>query len=302
MERVAVWLGGPRHRVILIGAVLFMVPLLMPLSAGLIAFATLLKGPREGALAALGAAVVLSVVMAVSGGQVLAMFAASLLLLAATVAGASLAGRSGSLDLAFQLGTLGFALLAAVLAGTPTGQTLAGQIAPEFAQALVNAGAAADEAAAMAEMVARLLFGLALGGMLLTLTMALLLGRWLEGLVRPPQQAGSNFRALKLGRLVTIVASVVLVGALLTQGTGALGNAAIVLVLAMVLQGLAVVHAVFKRMGLHSGWLVLVYVLLLPLTQLSAFMLMAVASTGYLDNWLGFRRVRERRPPDDSLD
>lgn len=300
MERVAAWLGGPRHRVILMSAALFMVPLLMPLSAALIAFATLLKGPREGALAAIGAAAVLGVVMAVTGGQALAMFAASVLMLAVMVAGASLVGRSGSLDFAFQLGTLGFAGLAAVLAGTASGQALAGEIAQEFAQALVNAGAASGEATQVADMVARLLFGLALGGMLFSLTMALLLGRWLEGLARPPQQVGSNFRALQLGRLVTIVASVVLVGALLTQGAGALGNAAVVFVLALVLQGLAVVHAVAMRLGLHPGWLVLVYASLLLPTRLSAFVLMGVASTGYLDNWLGFRRLREPRPPDDK--
>ncbi len=300
MERVASWLGGPRHRVILIGAALFMVPALMPLSAALIAFATLLKGPQEGALAALGAAVVLGAVIAVTGGQGVAMFAASVLMLAVMVGGASLVGRSDSLNLAFQLGTLGFGVVAALLAGSATGQSVADQIAPQFAQALVDAGAAAAEASQVAEMVARLLFGLALGGMLFSLTMALLLGRWLEGLVRPPQQVGSNFRALQLGRLVTIIASVVLIGALLTQGTGAFGNAAIVFVLAMVLQGLAVFHALASRMALHAGWLVLVYALLLLPTPLSAFMLMGVASTGFLDNWLGFRRLRAPRPPDDK--
>lgn len=296
MEKVAAWLAGPRHRVILIGAALFMVPLLMPLAAALVAFATLLKGPREGVIAALGAAAVLGVVSAIQGGaQAFGLFASALMILGLVVSGATLVGRSGGLDMPFQLGTLAFAGLAGVLAATPAGQSLAGQVGPELARALTGAGADQGQAAQLGEMIASLLFGFALGGMLLSLTVSLLVGRWLEGMARPPASAGENFRALQAGRLVTLVASAVFVGAMLVQG-GGLGNAAIVFVMAMLVQGLAVAHAMAQRHTLNRGWLVLLYALLLLPSPLSPFAVMAIAATGYMDNWLGIRRPRGGPP------
>lgn len=301
MERIAVWLSGPRHRVILLGAAMFMVPLLMPLGAALVAFATLVKGTREGVLSAIAAAALLTAVSLFGGGQPLILFITTALVLGAVVGAATLVGRSDSLDFAFQLGTLLLAVLAAVLAALPVGGQVADLFAPEFARALVAAGAAGpEEAQATAEAMSRLLFGLALGGMLISLSVALLLARWLEGLARPPQQVGRNFRALQAGRLVTLVASAVFVGALFTGGLGALGNAALVLLLAMMLQGLAVVHGLATRYALHAGWLVVVYVLLLPWTPLSPFALMGVATVGYLDNWFGFRTRRGGMPPPNG--
>jgi hypothetical protein len=297
MERIAVWLSGPRHRVILLGAAMFMVPLLMPFGAALVAFATLLKGTREGLLSAVAAATVLAVVGLISGGQPVILFATAVLVLAAVVGAATLVGRSDSLDFAFQLGTLLLAGLAAVLATLPIGRQVAEAFAPEFAGLLTATGVPTDEARATAEAMSRLLFGLALGGMLISLSIAMLLGRWLEGLARPPQQIGGNFRALQAGRLVTLLASAVFIGAMFTAGFGALGNAALVFVMAMVLQGLAVVHGLATRYALHVGWLAVLYVLLLPWTPLSPFVLMGLATIGYLDNWFGFRTPRGGSPP-----
>lgn len=289
MEKVAAWLGGPRHRVILLSAALFLVPLFMPLAAALVAFATLLKGPREGVIAALAAALVVGGVSAIqSGAQGLALAMSAVLILGAVTYGAILVGRSGSLDFAFQAGTLVFGALAAVFSALPAGREIAAQVAPQLAQAFGGGGS--PEAAEIGQMVAALLFGLALGGLLLSLFIALLLGRWLEGVVRPPPRAGLEFRGLKAGRLVTLVVSVVFIGAMFTQGGGGLGNAAIVFVLAMTLQGFAVTHWLAARHELNRGWLVLVYALVLLPTPLSPFAVMAMAATGYMDNWLGFRR------------
>lgn len=288
MEKVAAWLGGPRHRVILLAAALFLAPLFMPLAAALVAFATLLKGPREGVIAALAAALVVGGVAAIqSGAQGLALALSAVLILGAMAYGAILVGRSGSLDLAFQAGTLVFGALAAVFSVLPAGREVAAQVAPQLAQVF---GGGSPEAAEIGLMVAALLFGLALGGLLLSLFIALLLGRWLEGMLRPPPRAGLEFRGLKAGRLVTLVVSVVFIGAMFTQGGGGLGNAAIVFVLAMTLQGFAVTHWLAARHELNRGWLVLVYALVLLPTPLSPFAVMAMAATGYMDNWLGFRR------------
>ncbi len=289
MEKVAAWLGGPRHRVILLAAALFLVPLFMPLAAALVAFATLLKGPREGTIAALAAAGVLGAVTAIQGGaQGLALALSAVVILGAVVGGASLVGRYGSLDFAFQAGTLVLGALAGVFAALPAGREIAAQVAPELARAFGGGGA---EAAQVAELVAGLLFGLAFGGLLISLFVALLLGRWLEGLLRPPPRAGLEFRGLKAGRLVSLIVSAVFVGALFTEAGGGLGNAAIVFVLAMTLQGFAVTHWLAGRYTLNRAWLVLVYALVLLPTPLSPFAVMAMAATGYMDNWLGLRRA-----------
>ena len=81
----------------------------------------------------------------------------------------------------------------------------------------------------------------------------------------------------------------------LVQG-GGLGNAAIVFVMAMLVQGLAVAHAMAQRHTLNRGWLVLLYALLLLPSPLSPFAVMAIAATGYMDNWLGIRRPRGGPP------
>ena len=58
--------------------------------------------------------------------------------------------------------------------------------------------------------------------------------------------------------------------------------------LLLLLQGLAVVHAVVARSGASVGWLVAVYVMLaLPVVMAQTALVLAVA--GLVDNWMNFR-------------
>lgn len=291
MQRVAEWLGGARHRAILLAAALFMVPLLMPLAAAMMAFVTLLRGPREGALASLAAAAVLGLVTLLSGGAPMASFIAALAVLLAVVGATALMRRTDSLSLAFQVAVLGAAVLASLVALSLRASGADRQLAEQFAELVQTAGAAGAEAEQLAAMLVQVLPGLAMGGLLISVTVALLLGCWLHDLAVGRESVGARFRRLTVGRLITLLASAALIAALLAGGWVA--NAAVVFVLAFVLQGLAVVHAQVALRGWPPLVLVGLYALLLLPTPLSPALVTGVMTVGYLDNWLGFRRVAQ---------
>jgi len=293
--RIAGWLAAARHRPVLIASAFFLVPLLMPLSASMIAFATLLRGPQNGALSALAAAAVIGAVVLLGGGAALGVFVSALVILTLVSAAAGLLARTGSLSLTLQV----CVLVAAGLAG------LLGAVMPADALREVVAGAlveqlgpgAAEEAEALATMVSTLAFGLALAGLLLTVTIALLLATGLRALAQGGAHAAASFRALSLGRLVSVVAAAVLAGAWLIEGP-VLANMGAVFIIAFVLQGLAVVHAFIARRAWHPLWLVLVYGLALVPTPLAPLVMVGLMTGGYLDNWLELRPAARAAPPE----
>ncbi len=296
-QRAARWLAASAHRPVLIAAAFFMVPLLMPLSAAMIAFVALLRGPQVGAIASLAAAAIVGIVVLLSGGAAFGVFTAGLLILTLVSLAATLLARSGSLSLTLQVCVLATAVLAGILGSAMPAAELREALAAEFMQQL---GATQGDVDAVAAMLANLVFGLALAGLLLSVTVALLLARGLQGLAEGQALAAAGFHQLSLGRLVSGVATVVLVGAWLLEWP-ALTNMTVVFVLAFTLQGLAVVHATVARRGWNPLWLVMVYAIALLPTPLAPVVMIGLMTAGYLDNWLGLRPTVAigEHPPQD---
>ena len=125
------------------------------------------------------------------------------------------------------------------------------------------------------------------------LMLSLLLARWAHAVLDNPGGFGREFRDLAVGRHALAVALVVgLLSMLLDAGPGMLAADVMGPVSAMLaFQGLAVAHAVVRERKVWTGWLVVLYLLLVVPPHLA---LPLLTLTGLLDGWMNFRaRVRK---------
>lgn len=135
---------------------------------------------------------------------------------------------------------------------------------------------------------APLLPGQAASSGLLLVLMALLLGRWWQASLFNPGGFRAEFHELRLGRPLAALLLALFGGAMLA-GWPALTNAALVLGTLFTVQGIALVHALSFKLQLSPAWLVLLYLLLIPLLS------QVVMALGVADAWADFRtRVRPR--------
>jgi hypothetical protein len=116
----------------------------------------------------------------------------------------------------------------------------------------------------------------------------LLLARWWQALLYNPGGFREEFHGLRLGRNLTVVTAILLVGAAALSGpAAAVALDLLIVALAMhVLQGIAVVHGLVGRTGSSVGWLIGMYGLLviaMPQTVIT------LALAGFVDSWFDFR-------------
>lgn len=130
--------------------------------------------------------------------------------------------------------------------------------------------------------------GILVGGFLISVLGALLLGRWWQALLFNPGGFRQEFHELRLGRPMALV-TVAVFGVVLITGMPLAANLALVFGMIYLVQGIAVAHGVVAKAGLSMFWLVGFYVLLLLiLSQL-------VMIVGILDAWVDFRaRIKPR--------
>jgi len=131
--------------------------------------------------------------------------------------------------------------------------------------------------------------GLVAGGTVLGLALTVMLARWWQATLDNPGGFGREFRALRLPRQLVVAAGVLLVLAVLADAAtgGVAGDVMWTVLVAFVLQGLSVVHAVVAGRPRSGVWLAGVYLLLALLTLQAALLL---AMVGFSDEWLGLRR------------
>lgn len=161
-------------------------------------------------------------------------------------------------------------------------------VGTQMLEPFVEGGAAASEElqAALAQL-APFLTGLLAGIFLLSLALSLLVARYWQALLYNPGAFGVEFRALQMGRELSVAAvGLGLAGHLL--GMPLAVELAFILGVLFFLQGLAVMHALTGARQMSSFWLVGMYVLLvIALPQ----MFLLLAALGVID---GVARVRER--------
>ena len=135
---------------------------------------------------------------------------------------------------------------------------------------------------------APLLPGQVVSAALLFVLAGLLLGRWWQALLYNPGGFRPEFHQLGLGRPLALLA-LALFGAAVLSGWPVLSNLVLVLGTLYSVQGIAVAHALVFKLRLSPAWLLLLYLLLVPLLS------QLVMALGIADAWVDFRtRVRPR--------
>jgi len=121
------------------------------------------------------------------------------------------------------------------------------------------------------------------------------LARWLQARLGETGGFGREFQSLKLGRPTALIA-LVIVSLGLWLKLDWLSSVALMLVIAFMFQGIAVVHS--RLGGKKQGFplLVLFYVLLVFSVSLMGIPGILTSIAGMIDNWFGFRG----RPPNPT--
>lgn len=115
---------------------------------------------------------------------------------------------------------------------------------------------------------------------------SVLLARWWQAGLYHPGAFGSEFRALRLGRVAAGILALLCAAALALPAT-VLDGLAFVALAVYLFQGLAVAHGVVAARGMGRVWLAGLYVIgVLALPQ----MVLALALLGVLDAWVDFRQ------------
>jgi hypothetical protein len=275
------WVVARRYRLILLAIAL--APLLQPVAAALIGVETARRGAVQGSISSLAGVAGMLIFALLTGMNPIVAATLGLVTFFSGVVVGALLQQSGNLGLAFQ-GTvlLSFALVCALSLFGPDPRSLFEPVIAELSEVLRASGAAPEQVAAV-EGWGGILLAAAVFSQLIG---PLLLAYWWLCIASGRKRFGVEFRLLKLGRVLGVLATAVIV-LRLAFDVPLVQNLTALALLAFVFQGLAVLHAWANAKRWHPGVLAPVYVLLItPFVVLVIFGLTAV---GLVDNWFDLR-------------
>ncbi len=138
------------------------------------------------------------------------------------------------------------------------------------------------------EILVNWMTGILATGFFLQMIAAMLLARWWQAMLYNSGGFRAEFHQLRLHRGLAVATLVVLLMALTGDGqSGSLVNyAAMLLMMAFAVHGLALVHSVLDKFSAKAGWLIGIYLLLL---FAMLHMVMVLAGAGLVDAWFDFR-------------
>ena len=194
--------------------------------------------------------------------------------------------RTGSLNLCFQVAVLVAAAgLLVVHLVLPDPTAMWNELLQRVLDSMASAGLKIEgDTDVMIRIWARTMWG-ALAALTLALVLgALFLGCWWQSLLEAPGRFGTEYRQLRLGRVLGVCVTVLFVAAFFADSV-LLASLAWVAFAALSFQGLAAAHRSKARGSLNRGWLAAIYVLLIvPLSMSVTVLVLAV--WGFADNWL----------------
>lgn len=262
-----------------------------------VALVTLRAGPVGGVQVMLGALLVLVLGLLLAGGS--PAFAVGMLIgvwLPVTLCAAGLrSSQSQSVMLLIAAGVAaGYIAVLHIVLGDVT-EWWRSQLTPTLEQALADRPDVTAEQ--LLEGVMPFINGMVAAGLLFSLAVTVMLGRWLQALLFNPGGFGVEFRSLMLPRWLVVITVAALAGAILLEGSlaGWLRDLVFITMTLFLFQGLALCHLQVKVRGWAVHWLWLLYALLVLLPQFVLF----VASMGLADAWL---RKRPLPAPDEKDD
>ncbi len=261
------------------------------LNAAAIGLVALRNGPKEGMITA-GLALLGSALLGLAMlGNMAPAFATFALVWAPVLLVALVLRTTCSLSAALQSGLLlGVAVVMAYFIAMP--DMIAGwrDILEAFTKPLFEAELLTDrQRADLIETMAPWMTGLLAAGLYLQLVGGLLMARWWQALLYNPGGFQQEFHSLRLNRMLAYISVPVLVFGFNTEMSGAgllINYAAVLLVAAYFVQGLAFVHGMSALAGLKKGWLIAMYLLMIVALP-NMFGLLFAA--GYADAWFDFR-------------
>jgi hypothetical protein len=285
------WLLERRYRLILLAVAIC--PIVPLVSVALLSLETQARGLQQGLLSA-GISILGVVVVAIAANAtVVSMVGVGGATFLLGVALGALMGWSGSLTLAFQTALLVCTVAVVAILGAVADPVAFWTPAIEAMSAALTASGANAEQLTLLEGLKPMLFGLLAAAALATLVSAACLGRWWFSMTDEKLDFASEFRALKMGRILSVPATVIVVAGLLSNLL-MLENVIPIMLLAFLLQGLAVAHAWSHGRDWHPAVLTAIYILWLLPTPLAAAVSVLLSSVGMVDSWVDLRAPAAR--------
>jgi hypothetical protein len=285
MKAVIDWLLAQRYRLILLAIAL--APFVALVSTALLALDTVRRGVSQGMMSA-GIAVGGMLVLALITGSNAAVLGAVGIFsfLSGVLIGALLLRSEQSFATSFEWLVLlaGAVIVLLVLAGDG-GRGPFGPVLDQVLDALREGGATAEQIQALTGWQ-HLLTGVIVALLFVQLAIALVLSHWWSAMADGVERFGAQFRAFRLSRAIGLGA-VGVIGLALVLDMTLVRNLAPLAVLALVFQGLAVLHAWAFGRQWHPVAVAPVYVLLV--TPLSGVVMLALVAVGMLDNLFDLR-------------
>jgi hypothetical protein len=270
----------------LVTALLALLPgIALVLPGALLAYVTLERGPRSGAIVAGGATVLLAALGLWSPqGSLPGALVYPATLLGPPLLLAFVLARSQSLSLCLQVGVLlGIATILVLQLAQADAEPVWAPLRRQLEELLLQAGVGGNaETEAMLDSIGRRYWGWAAAHWLLLSLCAVFIGRRWQASEVQPGAFGDEFRTLRLG-LVLGAAAALFVGLAIWLGNDLVYEIAIVFFVALLLIGLAAAHRFRARAGLHVAWLWVMYI---GLFVVGPLMVAILATWGFVDNWL----------------
>lgn len=259
-----------------------MVPML---AAALLTFETIRRGPYQGLVSAAIAGTGVLIIGVAVGTNVMFNTVGVATMLSGTALGA-IVGATQSLALAFQASLL-FCVACVVVAVLiwPDANTLIGPQLQAVLDVFRGNGAAPEQIEALSQL-GDVFFGLSAAVVFAQLVVALFLGYWWACLVGAPGKFGADFRALKLGRILGVPATLVMAVSLFLD-VRLVQNLFPLVLFGFCFQGLAVTHAWAHAKRWNPALLLVMYLLLV--SPLTAIVILALSSIGLTDSWINLR-------------
>lgn len=295
MRLFAEWITKYLFRAQIVTAALASVPFFGVLSGGVVVLVGLKRGSWDALRVSLGAVALLAGMAWFVSGSVIGTIQSAALIWLPSLALAALLRRTQSLSLCVQvtalLGCVGVALFF-LWAGPYEiwGDEFEERLLQRFLEMGVHVSPEENLSSTL-----RLAPGFIIGGLSLAFMLSLFLGRWWQSLISRPGAFGAEFRRMRMGLVIGIIASVVFVAAGLTH-LEIFDNLVIVLLIAFVMQGLSLAHAVIMINGWNTIILVVIYGLLVVLliTPYVLIIPTILAGLGFTDNWLNLKGLARR--------
>ncbi len=136
--------------------------------------------------------------------------------------------------------------------------------------------------------IAKWLTGLLAAALVVGFIASMMLARWWQALLYNPGGFRQEFYGLRQSKIAALTVLFILAVSSLNMGqiSDMAGDIMLIVLAVYSVVGLALVHALIAMKGMHSGWLIAIYVLMFFVPP---HVMVVLASAGFADSWLDFR-------------